>query len=68
MDKESYDKIATVLPMADVIDALMANLRNAVSDATTQAENGSELGMATSVGRISIIVDDLYNAWLSVKQ
>lgn len=67
MTKDDYDKIATVLPMAGVIDMYMAELRNAVQDATNQAENGSQLGMATAVGRISNITDDLFNAWLSVK-
>lgn len=68
MQKEDYDKIATVMPMAGVIDALMAKLRNAVEDATNQAENGSQLGMATAVGRIANLTDDLFNAWLSVKE
>ena len=67
MTKDDYDKIATVIPMATIIDSYMAELRNAVQDATNQAENGSQLGMATAVGRISDIADDLFNAWLSVK-
>lgn len=68
MQQEDYKKIATVMPMAGVIDALMAKLRNAVEDATNQAENGSQLGMATAVGRIANLTDELYNAWLSVKE
>ena len=67
MTKDDYDKIATVIPMATIIDGYMADLRNAVQDATNQAENGSQLGTATAVGRISGIVDDLFSAWLSVK-
>ena len=67
MTKDDYDKIATVIPMAGIIDGYMADLRNEVQDATNQAENGSQLGMATAVGRISGIVDDLFSAWLSVK-
>lgn len=68
MTKEDYDKIANVMPMADVIDNLMAKLKNAVEDATNQSENGSELGMAVAVGRISNLTDELFSAWLSVKQ
>ena len=67
MDKEYYDKVATVMPMADVIDTLMADLRNAVDDAKNQAENGSATGMAVAVGRLSNTVDNLSNAWLTVK-
>lgn len=67
MQKEEYDKIAAVIPMAGIIDRYMANLRNAVEDATNQAENGSQLGVAVAVGRIKTITDDLFNAWLSVK-
>ena len=67
MNKEFYDKISTVVPMAGVIDGLMAQLKNAVDDATTQAENGSQLGMATSVGRISYVTTELFDAWLAVK-
>lgn len=68
MDKEFYDKVSTVVPMAGVIDALMADLRNAVDDAKNQAENGSQLGMATAVGRVTNIVDSLSSAWLSIKK
>lgn len=68
MNKEFYDKVSSVVPMSGVIDEYMAALRNAVEDATNQAENGSQLGMATAVGRIKILTDDLFNAWLSVKQ
>ena len=68
MNKDDYDKIGTVMPMAGIIDGYMATLRNAVEDATNQAENGSQLGMAVAVGRIKSVTDDLYNAWLSVKE
>lgn len=68
MNKEFYDKVSTVVPMSGVIDEYLATLRNAVEDATNQAENGSQLGMATAVGRIKVLTDDLFNAWLSVKQ
>lgn len=67
MNKEFYDKVSTVVPMSGVIDEYMASLRNAVEDATNQAENGSQLGMAVAVGRIKIITDELFSAWLSVK-
>lgn len=67
MDKEYYDKVATVVPMSGVIDVLMADLRNAVDDAKNQAENGSPTGMAVAVGRISNTFDNLFSAWLSVK-
>ena len=68
MNKEIYDKIGTVVPMANVIDGLMAQLKNAVEDATTQAENGSQLCVALATGRIAYLVDDLFNAWQSVKE
>lgn len=68
MNKEFYDKVSSVVPMSGVIDEYMAALRNAVEDATNQAENGSQLGMAIAVGRIKILTDDLFSAWLSVKQ
>ena len=68
MDKEFYDKVSSVVPMSGVIDEYMASLRNAVEDATNQAENGSQLGMAVAVGRIKVITDALFSAWLSVKQ
>lgn len=68
MNKEFYDKVSSVVPMSGVIDEYMAALRNAVEDATNQAENGSQLGMAIAVGRIKVITDDLFSAWLSVKQ
>ena len=68
MNKEFYDKVATVVPMSGVIDEYMASLRSAVEDATNQAENGSQLGVAVAVGRIKIIADELFSAWLSVKQ
>lgn len=67
MQKEEYDKIATVLPMAQLIDRYMANLRTYVEDANNQAENGSQLGMAVAVGRIKSVTDDLYSAWTSVR-
>lgn len=67
MNKEFYDKVSTVVPMSGVIDEYMASLRNAVEDATNQAENGSQLGVAVAVGRIKIITDELFSAWLSVK-
>ena len=68
MDKEFYDKISNVVPMAGVIDGLMAQLKNAVDDATNQAENGSQLGMATAVGRISYLSSELLEAWRVVKE
>lgn len=67
MQKEDYDKISSVLPMAGVLDTYMAMLRNSVQDAVNQAENGSELGMAVAIGRVANISDELFNAWLSVK-
>lgn len=68
MNKEFYDKVSTVVPMSGVIDEYMASLRNAVEDAANQAENGSQLGVAVAVGRIKVITDELFSAWLSVKQ
>lgn len=68
MQKEDYDKIGSVLPLVGVIDSLMAQLRNAIQDASNQAENGSELGMSLAVGKLSVISDELYSAWLSVKK
>ena len=68
MKKEDYDKIGTVLPLADVIDNLISQLRNAVQDATNQAENGSGLGVSVAVGKLAVLTDELYSAWLSVKQ
>ena len=67
MDKDVYEKLMTVVPMGGVLDGLIAQLRNAVTDATNQAENGSQLGMATAVGRISYLTDELTNAWLVIK-
>jgi hypothetical protein len=67
MKEEDYDKIASVMPLGDVIDRLVSELRNAVQEATNQAENGSQLGMAVAVGKCSTVVDDLLNAWNSVK-
>ena len=67
MNQEDYEKIATVIPMAGIIDGYMAQLRNAVEDASNQAENGSQLGMALAVGRIARITGDLTSAWDSVK-
>lgn len=66
MKQEDYEKIASVIPMGGVIDDNLAKLRNAVEDATNQAENGSQLGMAVAVGRISNIVSDLSAAWAVV--
>lgn len=68
MQKEDYDKIGTVLPLGGVIDRLMSELRTAIQDATNQAENGSQLGMAVAVGKLDNIANELYSAWLSVKQ
>lgn len=68
MKQEDYDKIANVIPMSDIIDSLVSRLKNAVDDAANQSENGSQLGMAVAVGRISAVTDDLMNAWLSVKK
>lgn len=68
MKQDDYDKIASVIPMSDIIDSLVSRLKNAVDDAANQSENGSQLGMAVAVGRISTITDDLMNAWLSVKK
>lgn len=66
MTQEDYEKIATVIPMGGVINDNLAKLRNAIEDATNQAENGSQLGMALAVGRISNIVNDLSAAWAVV--
>lgn len=66
MKQEDYEKVASVIPMGGVIDDNLAKLRNAVEDATNQAENGSQLGMAVAVGRISNIVSDLSAAWAVV--
>lgn len=66
MKQEDYEKIASVIPMGGIIDDNLAKLRNAVEDATNQAENGSQLGMAVAVGRISNIVSDLSAAWAAV--
>lgn len=66
MKQEDYEKIASVIPMGGIIDDNLAKLRNAVEDATNQAENGSQLGMAVAVGRISNIVSDLSAAWAVV--
>ena len=68
MQKEDYDKIGSVLPLAGVIDSLISQLRVAIQDATNQAENGSELGVAVAVGKLTVLGDELYSAWLSVKQ
>ena len=67
MTKEEYDKIATVIPLAGLVDERVAALRVALQDAQNQAENGSELGMANAVGRAVNIADDLYSLWESVK-
>ena len=66
MSPEQYEKVATVIPMGDIINDNLAKLRNAVEDATNQAENGSQLGMALAVGRIHNIVSDLSAAWAVV--
>jgi hypothetical protein len=66
MSPEQYEKVATVIPMGDIINDNLAKLRNAVEDATNQAENGSQLGMALAVGRINNIVSDLSAAWAVV--
>lgn len=66
MSPEQYEKIATVIPMGDIINDNLAKLRNAVEDATNQAENGSQLGMALAVGRINNLVSDLSAAWAVV--
>jgi len=66
MTQEDYEKIATVIPMGGVINDNLAKLRVAIEDATNQAENGSQLGMALAVGRISSIVNDLSAAWAVV--
>ena len=68
MKEEDYDKIATVLPLGDIIDRYLSELNNALDDATTQAENGSAVGMAISVGKCKRITDDLIAAWASVKR
>lgn len=68
MDKEFYDKVSNTIPLGGVVDTLMSQLRNALQDATNQAENGSQLGMATAVGKASSILDELYSCWLSVKE
>lgn len=68
MTKDDFEKLASVVPMAGVVDAYMSQLRNALEDAKNQAENGSQLGMATAVGRASSVFDDLFNAWLSIKE
>ena len=66
MKQEDYEKIASVIPMGGGIEDSVAKLRNAVEDATNEAENGSQLGMAVAVGRISNIVSDLSAAWAVV--
>jgi hypothetical protein len=67
MKEEDYDKIASVMPLGDVIDRLLSELRNNIQEANNQAENGSHLGMAVAIGKCNPIIDDLFNAWLSVK-
>lgn len=67
MKKELYEKAKTVTPMVDVIDQYLADIRNALTDAKNQAENGSELGMATAVGAADNILDHLMAAWDVVK-
>ena len=66
MKEEDYDKIATVLPLGDIINRYLLELNNALDDANTQAENGSAIGMAVSVGKCKRITDELIAAWASV--
>lgn len=66
MSPEQYEKVATVIPMGDIINDNLAKLKNAVEDATNQAENGSQLGVALAVGRISTIASELSAAWAVV--
>jgi len=68
MTSDEYKQIATVMPMVNVIDGYMSAVRNALQDASNQAENGSELGMAIAIGRAATVFDDLFNAWISIKE
>ena len=68
MTKEDYDKIGTVMPLGGVVDNLLSQLRTALQDATNQAENGSQLGVAVALGRANTLSDELYSCWLSVKE
>ena len=68
MTSDEYKQIATIMPMVSVIDGYMSAVRNALQDASNQAENGSQLGMAIAIGRASTVFDDLFNAWISIKE
>ena len=68
MKDKLYETASNSLPMAELINSYIEELSTALSDAKTQGENGSELGMAVAVGTASDILAHLRSAWNIVKK
>ena len=61
MNKETYEKLANVTDINDVLSSRMSDLKTALDDAKNQCENNSGLGMAVAVGTACDIYNDIDN-------
>ena len=61
-----YAKLDSSVNMPELIRSYLASLRSSLDDAKTQAENGSELGMAVAVGSAYSELDKLDAAFNAI--
>ena len=66
MKEKIYEVASNNMAMGELITHYLEELSSALSDAKTQGENVSSLGMALAVGNAAGVLDHLRAAWNSV--